>query len=790
VDTYLRELFDAASEGGPASLSLVALGGYGRGSLAPRSDVDLMLLHGSREDGLVRRVAERLFYPLWDAGFAVGNAVRTVRDCVEVAAQRLDAATALVDARLLAGDGDLFATMHEGLVTRIRRDADGFLRKLRVSTSERSARFGSVSHLLEPDLKEGSGGLRDIHALGWTAWATIGTGDLAALEHLRASERALIQGAEEFLTRLRSAIHLETGKRTDRLLLEAQPVLAGALGFEDEPNLPAVDALMRATFEHARAVEHVLASLWGRTAEQGAGARPERVEHSPEGIMRLFAEAASSGRPVPGHLLDEIDQAELPDKVRWTTALRDDFLLVLREGQNGIAALEAMDRVGLLVRFLPEWDDVRCRPQRDPFHRYTVDVHLLETLAAAARLVADPPQDDPMAQRAASAVQDRDGLLLGALLHDIGKTGAGGHVDVGTRLVDVILERLGVDRSTADLARFLVEHHLLLSDTATRRDLGDEDLVLGVAARVGRPDRLAALYILTMADAAATGPHAWTPWRATLVRELVAKVEHLLERGAMGTQAVARLSHRSEAIRTALRSEQPVLVDRFLERMPPGYLMTVEPDRAAEHYRLIAPPLAALEVRTLAGAGSRPGTHALTVVARDRPGLLSRIAGSLALSGLSILTAQVFTTEDGIALDLFEVEGAFHGQVDEERWRTFRSTLRRAVEGRLSLDYRVREKRAYYKAPRPDIPVRVTVDDEASDFFTVIEVGAPDRMGLLFDVTRALADLDLDVHFAKVATYGGRVVDAFYVRDALGRKVEDQEHVREIQRAITARLTD
>jgi [protein-PII] uridylyltransferase len=302
-------------------------------------------------------------------------------------------------------------------------------------------------------------------------------------------------------------------------------------------------------------------------------------------------------------------------------------------------------------------------------------------------------------------------------------------------------------------------------------------------------ERLAALYLLTVADASATGPHAWTPWRATLVRELVAKVQHALERGEMGQEAAARLAERAESIRGLLRGHPLGEIERFLVRMPRGYLLAVPPERAARHFPMVNPPLGAFEVRALHEPGARPGTYALAVVARDRPGLLARIAGSLALSGLSILSAQVFTTEDGVAVDLFEVEGAFHGDVDEDRWRKFRSTLRKAVEGRLSLEYRVAEKRAYYPAPRKSLRTKVTVDNRGSDFFTIIEVAAPDRIGLLFDVTRTLTDLQLDVHIAKVATYGERVIDAFYVRDVVGRKIEDSEHEREIVAALTARLT-
>ena len=794
------ELFDEArAHSGGERLALVALGGYGRGELAPGSDVDLMLLHASRDASRLDRVAERLFYPLWDGGFSVGNAVRTLRECVALAGQRIDAATALLDGRLLAGQEELFAQMHERIVGDVGRDPEAFVRRLRSDSRDRRERHGSVSHLLEPELKEGSGGLRDVQSMSWTAWALAGRGDLRALEDagvLRGSERSALEAAHEFFTRLRSALHLGTATKTDRVPIDEQPDLAREFGFEEEPGVSAADGLMRATFEHGRMVEHVADSVWARTLERRArtseDAEPAGASKLPDGpgaVLALFAGAAAEGRAVDPEELDRIEESGLPKVIEWTAPMREAFLSILRRGAAGVAALEAMDRADLLVRYLPEWGAVRCRPQRDPYHRFTVDVHLLETMSNAALVSAEPPGDDPIAARAASGLSDRDGLLVGALLHDIGKTGQGGHVATGARVAAVALDRLGLEPATRDLAQFLVENHLLLSDTATRRDLDDEDLVVDVAARIGDPARLAALYLLTVADAAATGPHAWTPWRATLVRELVAKVQHVLERGEMGPEAAARLDRSAAAVRAALPAEDPSDVGRFLAGMPRAYLLAVPPGLVAQHFHLVSAPVGATEARTLAEPGSRPDTYSLTVATRDRAGLLSRIAGALALSGLSILTAQVFTTSDGIAIDVFEVVGAFEGHIDEERWRAFRSTLRRAMEGRLSLEYRVAEKQAHYGKPRATVPVRVTVDNEASDFYTVIEVGAPDRIGLLFDITRTLAELELDVHLAKVATYGERVIDAFYVRDILGRKIEDEEHVREIERAITARLS-
>ena len=379
-------------------------------------------------------------------------------------------------------------------------------------------------------------------------------------------------------------------------------------------------------------------------------------------------------------------------------------------------------------------------------------------------------------------------MLLGTLLHDIGKIGGGGHVPIGAAIAADTLEMMGVEPEIRDLAGFLVAEHLLLADTATRRDLSDENLLLDVAARIGTPERLAALYLVTKADALATGPAAWTPWRQALIRELVAKLQRVFERGDMGLELAERLADRTERLRALLAGEPEPEVDRFVLRMPRGYFLATEPAQTARHFRTIAPPIGANEVRTAATAGARPDTYEVLVVANDRPGLLSWIAGALAIGGISVLSAQVFTTGDGAAVDLFEVEGAFEAEITEARWREFRSTLRRTIEGSLSLEHRVEEKRRTYPPPRLRAPLTVRSHNDVSEFSTVVEVGAPDRIGLLYDVTRTFADLRLDVHLAKVATYGGRVVDTFYVRDALGRKIVDPGQLGEIERAVRERL--
>ena len=766
----------------PEDVALVALGGYGRGTLAPGSDLDLLILHEGSADA-VSQLAERLLYPLWDAGLQVGHAVRTAEVCFEIAAERLDATTAMLDGRLLAGSAPGWDEVRSAVLAPVRGDPIAFAQHLVADRDARRERFGSVSSLLEPELKEGVGGLRDVHALGWVRTA-IGR-PLEEGGILSEAERRSVDGADEFLTRVRSALHLETGRGSDRLLAEQQPSIAAAMGFADEPGLPAVDGLMRSVFEQARQVEHVTASVFDRFLR--GTSPPGRLDATPEGILRAFASSARDGHVMPAASLDAMSAVAIDAERPWTGPTRSAFLELLRCGPAAIDALETLDRIGLLERYVPAWGPVRCRPQRDPYHRSSVDVHLLATLAGAARLLKDPG-DDPSVALAVRVVPDADALRLGALLHDIGKIGEGHHVETGTSVARETLDHLGASGPTADLALFLVAEHLLLSDTATRRDLDDERLIVDVADRVGDQGRLGALYLLTIADAEATGPLAWTPWRAALVRELVAKVRHVLERDDVDSSTAERLTARAEDIRAALVDEDAEAVERFLLRMPRGYVLTVPIDRVPIHHRLLAPAVGSHEVRTHATEGSRADAYELVVIAADRPGLLSLIAGALSLAGLSILTAQVFTTDDAVAVDLFEIEGVFEPEVGEERWREFRMTLRKAIEGRLSLDHRVREKRLSYPEPPTRVPVRVEVDNEASDFFTVIEVGAPDRLGLLFDITRTFAELQLDVHLAKVATFGGRVVDAFYVRDELGRRVDDPEIVAELGLALRSRI--
>jgi [protein-PII] uridylyltransferase len=685
VDEALVSLFESVVPAG-APVSLAAVGGYGRGLFLPGSDVDLLLVHDGVDPAWI---ADALLYPLWDAGLRVGHAVRTPGEAVEAVAERLDTLTASLDARCLAGDPALVESVVAAAVERARAaGSSGFAERLGAAAAERRARHGSAAIHLEPDLKEGAGGLREINAITWLQRVEGSSLEQAGL--LRRRERVAVDDAEEFLIRVRSAMHLLATAPTERLVLELQPDVAEAMGFVDEPRLIAVDGLMRAVFEHARQVRWIHDVVLTRAK---AGVEPTTPPGDDgmldaERLLGAFAELAETRAPAPPALLDAVEAVPMPDPVEWTGAMVEAFLRILRAGEAGTETLETLDRVGRLTALIPAWRDVRCRPQRDPYHRLTVDTHLMRVAAGVAGSLASPDPADPVEQEAVRQVKDRDGLLLGALLHDIGKNGEGGHVASGVRVSSETLEAIPLPAETRELAAFVVRHHLLLPDTATRRDLGDQDLILDVAATVGTPERLACLYVLAKADAEATGPAAWTPWRQTLIRELVAKIQGVFDRGQMGQELAHRLAERIDQVRRMLEDQPDAEVERFVLRMPQGYMLGFDPERIARHYPTIVPEIGSHDVRTTAGPGSMPGTYELLVVAADRPGLLSWIAGALSLAGLSIRTAQVFTTEDGVAVDLFEVAGTFEPEVGEERWRRFRSDLRKAIEGRTSLERR------------------------------------------------------------------------------------------------------
>jgi len=784
---------------------IMAMGSYARRELCPGSDVDLMLLHaGGKRDGALVDAASRLWYPLWDAGFVLGQSVRTVKEALAVADDDLDAMTALLHTRVVVGDealaADLVARVHR-LVPRRRAR---LVAALADAATTRSERPGLIAEMLEPNLKDGAGGLRELQAPGWVGWAlapAAGTADgwtggvaaLVSAGYLQAADPERLLAARDALLDARVALHRVTGGKSDQLPLQEQDAVARLV------RAPDADALVRGLGDTARAVVWITRDLWSRlrASERGPTALMPGTRPIDDGVIvrddRIAIESDApidtcrvlklAARAAQLHLaLDRDTLARIAGlgPVVWTPDARAEFLALLRAGRGAIPVFEALDHVGVLGRLLPEWEHIRARPQRNAYHRFTVDRHSLEAVAECAALLdTDDPAgsgfDGDVARRARS-----DLLLLGALLHDAAKGRPGDHSVLGVDIAREVGARIGVDDAGVELLAWLVRNHLLLAETATRRDLSDETTITRFGRIVGEAQRNDLLYALTIGDSRATGPAAWNSSKAALVRELYVKTDNLLEDGVVGSQLT---NERRDELSRLIGED----ADEYLDALPPAYATAFSAEELARHRELILAGDLAIE-----WDGQHGSRHRCTVVAPDRTGLLSVVAGALALFGFDIGAAVGYSHHDGMALEVFTGVDRFSRLTTESDREAVKGELARALAGELDLAERLRERTRRYRprsASRTQRDVQVLVDNEASSFATVVEVHAPDDIGLLAMVTRSFAELDLDVSQAIVSTLGDRVVDVFYLRDATGSRLTDPHAIDSLRATLQARLT-
>ena len=736
VDRWLADLFEIEAGSGDGS-ALVAVGGYGRAELSPQSDIDLVLLHDGRAD--IATTAERVWYPIWDQGLKLGHAVRTTKEALTLAAEDLDTATSLLSARHVAGDRHLTEDLRTRSLGLWQKRAKRWLAELSRRVRARHAREGDVAFLLEPDLKEGRGGLRDVHAVRWA--------EVARTVMLEGDDASL---AEAYSTLLgaRVELHRRTGRLGDRLVLEEQTAVAEALGHID------ADELMRDVSAAARRIAWTSDEVWVRVDSSLQGPFQRRISRdrdlgdgivlrdgvvelrsdidvSTEAIMplRVAAAAAEHGTRIERGTLDRLARSTpaLPDP--WPDAARQLLVELLLRGGAALPVIEALDQRGLWLGLLPEWEAVRFKPQRNAYHTFTVDRHLWQAAVNAAGLV--------------DRVDRPDLLVLGALLHDIGKGHPGDHTDVGIEIVGVLGPRLGLPPEDVETLQGMVRHHLLLPDVAVRRDLSDDGTIEWVANAVGSVEMLRLLHALTEADSLATGPAAWNSWKAGLVSELVARTSHVLGGGTVAEVASDRFP--TEAQLARLRERRRVVE--------------------------------ALDDR-------------LTVISPDRPGMFWRVAGALSLNGLDVLEASAYSDDQGMAIETFRVESS-HGPIIA--WDRVLDDVERALDSRIALHSRLAERARVYSrrttTPQPIAEPTVLVDNVISHLATVVEVRAPDAIGVLYKLTHAIAELDLDIRSAKVQTMGAEVVDSFYLRDRSGSKITDADALAELERAILHALS-
>jgi [protein-PII] uridylyltransferase len=737
VDRWLAEVF--ADAGQPDDCALVAVGGYGRAELSPKSDIDLVLLHRGRKD--IAGIAEKLWYPIWDEALKLGHSVRTVKEALALAADDLDTATSLLSARLVAGDEGLATELAEKASALWQKRSKRFLESMSRNVKDRQARFGEVAFLLEPDLKEGRGGLRDVHAIRWAE---------AARAVMLEGDDGVLGAAYDTLLEARVELHRVTNKPGDQLALQDQDVVAANLAYGT------ADALMRAVSSAARDIAWTADEVWYRIDSSLRGPSSIRIRRDEqladglvlrEGDIHLTADADVAGDPllplraavvaaqrstrIARHSLNRLAAEAPPLPFHWDDEARALFADLLLAGKPAIMVIEALDRKGLWVRMLPEWEPVRCKPQRNAYHTYTVDRHLCEAAINAAAL--------------ADRVDRPDLLVVGTLLHDIGKGYPGDHTEVGIELLGTIGARMGYDPDEIASLQRMVELHLVLPDVATRRDLDDDDTIRTVADQIGDLPTLRLLHALTQADSLATGPAAWNSWKAELVNELVSRVAHVLGGGSVAD----------------ITGEVFPTID-LVRRMDLGEL-----DIDAQGSRLI-------------------------VISPDRPGVFSRVTGVLALHGLDVQQARAYSNDSGMAVESFKVVSSFGPVIP---WDGVVHDLGLALRGRLALTARLTDRALRYERPRlsgqsaPAPPARVMIDLETSGAATVIEVHCANAIGVLSRITQAIAELDLDIWSAKVQTLGDQIVDSFYLRDREGNRVTDSDYLTELERAILHAIT-
>jgi [protein-PII] uridylyltransferase len=701
---------------------------------------------------------------------------------------------------------------------RLRRRPNRFLDALTAADNERRRVAGHAAEVLEPDIKDGAGGLRDVQSLRWAAGVllgTVGLDPLVSAGYLGADDRARLSRAYDRLLAERVATHLAVGRGQDVLAFPVQDDVARRVGHldGDDDRDTAAHRLLSEHFLAARTVDHIHERAWrlisadattGRRRRRPAQARFDGFEVV-DGVLRLGeVDVAEPDLPVrlfhalirTGAVLDRGAVATLrrasADAPPWrfTDRSRQQFLSLLWRGNAILTPLAELDDAGMLVAMLPEWAPVRGRAQRNPFHRYALDRHAWHAAAELGELV----RRESWAAAALERVADREALLLGTLLHDVGKAYGEPHSETGVPVARALAARLGAGDAMAERVGRMVELHLLLPDVATRRDLSDPVLAKTVADQIGDPDLLASLHLLAAADGLATGPSAWTAWKATLVRTLVSKVAAVLDEthpddlrdGAVAT------AEQAQALAEELGTT-PEAVRDHLARLPQRYAALVSPRAVVRHTIMAAKPLEPAEVRTRVTPGDDrdddlDAYDELDVVAIDAPGLFAKVAGVVALNGGSIVGASAFARDDAAAVDTFTVvppEGA-----PLSWWARVEGDLVEAVAGRLALRARV-ARRARQEERRlarlPDVETSVQLEADEAGTATIVEVRTQDRVGVLFAITDALAELELDIVVARVQTLGHEVVDVFTVRDATGAPL-DADHAAEVELAVTSAL--
>jgi len=832
---YERTARDLVSEGMKEDehLVLLALGSYGRKELSPHSDLDLLFLVPDDISLWTQVFTERMLYLLWDIGLDVGYSTRTAKDCYLLARDNYEVLTSIIDGRYLKGDSIFLNTFKWDFKKRVlEKVGTDFVRAKLQIMEERLEKHGGTVYVLEPNLKEGMGGLRDIHTALWVAKVLF---DVDSLEELARSKDLEILDRDDYLTleeslnfllKIRCELHFTSNTARDLLTMERQPVIARKFGISDKKGIPAVESFMQEYYQHAGRVHQITMGVIKRSIERKRSA-PRILQrlrerdlgdgyYASNGSIYTRKEAAGFLRQDPIRILDifrkyqstnldlspELSQAvrksqDIVDSdFRRSKAAADIFFSILWDDRRLYDTLLLMNELQFLGNYIPEFATIHCKMQHDYYHTYTVDEHSIRAIKEVVEL---PDSKDPVMhvyqQVWEETRNERDLLFLTILLHDVGKGKGSNHSETGAVMAAKAGKRLGLSDDQVETMEFLIRQHLVLSHVAQRRDLHEERTILETAKLIGTPDRLKHLYIITMADLKAVGPGVWNEWKASLITELFIETLKVIEQGGINREEL----------------KEKILLGRTFvqERLAadhPAKELKAELDILTERaYMVYRPRVLARLIDMKLKMGEEPiylswrqaergGFTNLYVVAYDHPGLFAKIAGVLSANNVNILGAQILTRKDGVVFDVLHVTDSVMKPIhDKVKTRIVNRELKKALIGELDVDELFTNRNLSLplnKRERTlDVPPKVEIENDISEEHTVIDVYATDRIGLLYRITSTLASLGLSIHTAKVSTKVDQAVDVFYVKDLEGRKITALEELERIRTTLVGVLT-
>ncbi|WP_034491757.1 [protein-PII] uridylyltransferase [Afifella pfennigii] len=839
-DAVIVSLFDLAGRVYRASnpslaerLAVAAVGGYGRGTLAPGSDIDLLFLFPYKATPWSESTTEFVLYTLWDLGVKVGHGTRTVNESIRMSRQDMTVRTAMLEARFLCGDADLFAEFQERFDKEVvAGTAPQFIAAKLAERDSRHARIGASRYLVEPHVKEGKGGQRDLQTLYWIAkyayQSSSGGEALLKAGLLTRAEYRLFRRCDDFLWAVRCHLHFLTGRAEERLTFDLQVELAHKLGYQRHPGLKAVERFMKHYFWVAKNVGDltriVCAALEER--QQKKEARLNRLirsfttrrhvpeasddfyvennrlhqvaddvyERDPVNLIRVFSIAAEGSHAFHPDTLRLITKSlKLVDRTLQNDAEANRlFLKVLCAGDNTEVVLRQMNETGVLGRFIPDFGRIVAMMQFNMYHHYTVDEHLIRAIGVLAALdTGRLAEEHPVSAELMPAFRDKTVLYVALLLHDIAKGRPEDHSIAGARIAKRLCPRFGMTAQQTETVAWLVKEHLTMSIIAQSRDLADRRTILDFAKVVQTVDRLKLLLVLTVCDIRAVGPGVWNGWKGQLLRALYHETELILTGGHSKVARGERIARARQELAEHLPDWTPEEREALLDLHYPAYWLRTALEDQIRHARFLrrahergASFAHEVKVREFEAVTE------ISILAPDHPRLLSVMAGACAATGANIVDAQIFTTTDGRALDTIVVGRAFDSDADEaRRAERIARLIEEALQGKARLpDMLAKRREGPSKRDAFFIEPEVEVDNSLSDRFTVIEVNCLDRIGLLYDLARVIADLNLDIASAHIATFGERAVDTFYVTDLLGHKVTDEERHRRIRAELLATI--